>query len=50
MEGEMPVLCEIELRVLSDSTPRIQEMQLLLGHLLCEGIEARMFPRTAAGR
>jgi len=48
--GEMPALCEIELRVPSDSTPRIQEVQLLLGHLLCEGIEARMFPRPAVGR
>lgn len=48
--GEMSALCEIELRVPSDSTPRIQEVQLLLGHLLCEGIEARMFPRPGAGR
>lgn len=48
--GEMSALCEIELRVPSDSTPRIQEVQLLLGHLLCEGIEARMFPRPDAGR
>ncbi len=43
--GAMALLCGIELRVSSDSTPRIQEIQLLLGHLLCEGIEARMFPR-----
>ena len=48
--GEMSALCEIELRVPSDSTPRIQEVQLLLGHLLCEGIEARMFSRPDAGR
>jgi D-sedoheptulose 7-phosphate isomerase len=46
--GDMAALCQIELRVPSDSTPRIQEMHLLLGHLLCEGIEARMFPREGA--
>jgi D-sedoheptulose 7-phosphate isomerase len=43
--GDMAALCQIELRVPSESTPRIQEIHLLLGHLLCEGIEARMFPR-----
>lgn len=48
--GEMSALCEIELRVPSQSTPRIQEVQLLFGHLLCEGIEARMFPRPDASR
>jgi D-sedoheptulose 7-phosphate isomerase len=45
--GDMAQLCDIELRVPSDSTPRIQEIHLLLGHLLCEGIEAAMFPRKA---
>jgi D-sedoheptulose 7-phosphate isomerase len=43
--GLMSELCNIELRVPSDSTPRIQEIHLLLGHLICEGIEAGMFPR-----
>jgi D-sedoheptulose 7-phosphate isomerase len=43
--GAMAELCGIELRVPSGSTPRIQEVHLLLGHLLCEGIEALMFPR-----
>ncbi len=46
--GDMGALCQIELRVPSESTPRIQEMHLLLGHLLCQGIEARMFPREEA--
>jgi len=45
--GDMAQLCDIELRAPSDSTPRIQEIHLLLGHLLCEGIEAAMFPRKA---
>lgn len=43
--GAMGTICGLELRVPSESTPRIQEMHLLLGHLLCEGIEAAMFPR-----
>jgi len=43
--GAMTELCGIELRVPSHSTPRIQEIHLLLGHLLCEGIEAEMFPK-----
>lgn len=42
--GAMAELCGIELRVPAQSTPRIQEIHLLLGHLLCEGIEATMFP------
>jgi D-sedoheptulose 7-phosphate isomerase len=43
--GQMGPLCDVELRVPSDSTPRIQELHLLLGHLICEGIESAMFPR-----
>jgi len=44
--GKMPPLCDIELRVPSDSTPRIQEAHLIIGHLLCQGIEAAIYPRT----
>jgi D-sedoheptulose 7-phosphate isomerase len=44
--GEMAEHCQIELRVPSQSTPRIQEVHLLLGHLLCEGIESRMFRKN----
>lgn len=42
--GKMVPLCDLELRAPSHSTPRIQEIHLLTGHLLCEGIEHRMFP------
>jgi len=45
--GQIPPLCDLELRAPSRSTPRIQEVHLLTGHLLCEGIEQRMFPGTA---
>jgi D-sedoheptulose 7-phosphate isomerase len=29
----------------STDTPRIQEAHILLGHILCEYIEAKIFPR-----
>jgi len=43
--GEMPKLCDHCLRVPSDSTPRIQEGHIVLGHIICQQIEAEMFPR-----
>jgi D-sedoheptulose 7-phosphate isomerase len=42
--GKMADFCDLELRIPAHSTPRIQEAQLLLGHLLCQGIEASIFP------
>lgn len=36
-------LCDISLLVKADNTARIQEAHLLLGHLLCEGIENGLF-------
>ncbi|MCB0638641.1 MAG: SIS domain-containing protein, partial [Lewinella sp.] len=36
--------CDFLLNVPSAETPRIQESHILLGHLLCEHVEARMFP------
>lgn len=44
--GAMAELCDIELRVPSDSTPRIQEAHLIIGHVLCQGIEAAIYPKT----
>lgn len=41
----MTELCDHLLPVPSRATPRIQEMHLLLGHLLCELVECAMFPR-----
>jgi D-sedoheptulose 7-phosphate isomerase len=48
--GNMPPLCDLELRAPSHATPRIQEVHLLTGHLLCEGIEQRMFPEQVGNR
>jgi len=44
--------CDLGFVVDSDDTARIQEVHLLLGHLLCARIEAELFPRvtTRSGR
>ncbi|MEM0999735.1 MAG: D-sedoheptulose 7-phosphate isomerase [Bacteroidota bacterium] len=41
--GEMANRCDILLNVPSDDTPRIQECHILIGHILCEYVEAQMF-------
>jgi D-sedoheptulose 7-phosphate isomerase len=41
--GELGPLVDILINVPSRDTPRIQEGHLLLGHILCEDVEARMF-------
>jgi D-sedoheptulose 7-phosphate isomerase len=44
--GQMVELCDYCLRTPSDSTPRIQEGHITIGHTLCWLIEQQMFPRT----
>jgi D-sedoheptulose 7-phosphate isomerase len=44
--GRMPERCDFLLRVPSDSTPRIQEGHIAMGHAICQIIEAQMFPKT----
>ena len=36
---------QFPLSIPSNSTPRIQESQLMIGHIICELIEAEIFPR-----
>ena len=45
--GQMPERCNYLLRVPSDSTPRIQEGHIALGHAICQIIEAQIFPRSS---
>lgn len=45
--GNMPGRCDHLLRVPSDSTPRIQEGHIAIGHAICQIIEAELFPRTS---
>src|SRR6266545_7923842 len=48
--GQMPGRCDYLLRVPSDSTPRIQEGHIAIGHAICQIIEARLFPRASGWR
>ena len=41
--GSLAGLCDILFRVPSTDTPRIQEVHILLGHILCEQVEAILF-------
>jgi len=45
--GPMPGRCDYLLRVPSDSTPRIQEGHIAIGHAICQIIEAQLFPKTS---
>ena len=42
--GKLNDLSDKVLRVPSDDTPRIQEMHITLGHIICELVESRLFP------
>jgi D-sedoheptulose 7-phosphate isomerase len=44
--GDMPALCDHCLRTPSDSTPRIQEGHITIGHTICYLIEQQLFPRA----
>ncbi|MBN1575690.1 MAG: SIS domain-containing protein [Chitinispirillaceae bacterium] len=39
----LDTLCEAVIRVPSSCTPRIQEVHILLGHILCEYVEKELF-------
>lgn len=41
--GRFPEICDFILKVPSDNTPRIQECHILLGHIICELVEAAIF-------
>lgn len=42
--GKMRTLCDVLLDVPSNDTPRIQEVHILFGHILCELVESALFP------
>jgi D-sedoheptulose 7-phosphate isomerase len=46
--GQMASRCDHLLRVPSDTTPRIQEGHIAIGHAICQLIEAEMFPKPAS--
>lgn len=48
--GEMRALCDVAIIVPSDVTARIQEMHLVVTHLLCKALEERLGPGNGAVR
>lgn len=44
-ESAMSAVAELAIRAPSQSTPRIQEMQITIGHAICEIVEARITDR-----
>ena len=44
--GKMKEVCDIMIQVPSDDTPRIQEVHILVGHIICQLIEEEMFPNA----
>lgn len=43
--GAMAALCDVEVRIPSDSTPLIQQGHLVVGHLICALVEQAIHPR-----
>ncbi len=43
--GKMKELCDLTIRIPSAVTPRIQESHILVGHIICELVEASLFPK-----
>ena len=44
--GEMNGICDVIIKAPSDDTPRIQEVHILIGHIICQLIEEEMFPHA----
>ena len=42
--GAMKDICNIMICTPSDDTPRVQEVHILVGHIICQLIEQEMFP------
>ncbi len=43
--GKLKDFCKYLINVPSTDTPRIQESHILLGHIICELVESKIFPR-----
>jgi D-sedoheptulose 7-phosphate isomerase len=43
--GKMREYCDYLINVPSKDTPRIQESHIMIGHIICEIIESKIFPR-----
>jgi len=45
--GKIAACCEYLLNMPSGDTPRIQESHIMIGHIICELVEAELFPKKA---
>ena len=43
--GKMKEICKHLINIPSNDTPRIQEVHILVGHIICELVEAKLFPK-----
>ncbi len=41
--GSLPALCDLIIKVPSKNVARIQEIHLLIGHIICENVERELF-------
>jgi len=48
--GKMAELCDYCIKVPSSETPRIQEVHILIGHIICLIVEEAMFPDHKPGK
>lgn len=44
--GEMKTMADYLINIPSTDTPRIQESHIMVGHIICEIVEAQLFPRV----
>jgi D-sedoheptulose 7-phosphate isomerase len=43
--GKLKEISALTIEIPSQDTPRIQECHMLIGHIICEMVEAKMFPK-----
>lgn len=44
--GQLSEISDILLNIPSTDTPRIQEVHIMIGHIICEQVEVMMFPKS----
>jgi len=44
--GTLKALVDIDFTIASKDTPRVQEMHILAGHIICEAIETTLYPNA----
>ena len=49
-ESEMDALCDIQIKVPSTDTARIQEAHILVGHIICEIVERKLYSPSGGGK